>query len=70
MNPSRDPLPGVDAWLSELLSGVVETGAPAQRNEARRLVRALRNHPTDATALSDAARLVDAYLHDPYLYRG
>lgn len=60
----------MDTALSGHLSEVLETGAPAQRDEARRLARALRENPADATALSDAARLVDAYLHDPYLDRG
>lgn len=60
----------VDAPLLAHLGEVIERGAPAQQDQARRLARALRGDPADAAALADAARLVDAYLHDPYLERG
>ncbi|MBM3687150.1 MAG: hypothetical protein FJW85_09150 [Actinobacteria bacterium] len=60
-------VPEVEASLAAHLGEVIARGAPAQRDEARRLVRVLREDPTDAAALADAARLVDAYLHDPYL---
>lgn len=59
----------MDASLPAHLGEVIERGAPAQRDEARRLAKALREDPADAAALADAARLVDAYLHDPYLER-
>ncbi len=54
----------------EQLRRVAESGAPAQQAEARRLLMVLRETPDDREALETAGRLVEAYLHDPYLERG
>jgi hypothetical protein len=53
----------------EGLEVVVRYGAPAQREEARRLIDLLAAHPDDAQGSEAALALVDAYLHDPYLER-
>ena len=49
------------------LRTVAQSGAPAQADEARRLI-SLEADGVDVHA--DAARLWDAYLNDPYLERG
>ena len=48
------------------LRTVAQCGAPAQADEARRLI-ALEAEGVDISV--DAARLWDAYLNDPYLER-
>lgn len=58
--------PSTDDPLSALRT-VAERGAPAQADEARRLI-ALDADGVDVVA--DAERLWDAYLNDPYLERG
>lgn len=56
--------------VMEQLRRVAESGPPAQQAEARRLLVVLRERPGDMEALETAGRLVEAYLHDPYLERG
>jgi mannose/cellobiose epimerase-like protein (N-acyl-D-glucosamine 2-epimerase family) len=51
------------------LQELVDRGQPAHAAEAARLLARLAADPDDAQALGDAADLVDAYLHDPYLTR-
>ena len=51
------------------LQEIVDRGQPAHAVEAARLLARLAADPSDARAMSDAAALVDAYLHDPYLTR-
>lgn len=62
-----DPIEAIDPNdpLSALRT-VAQRGAPAQADEARRLI-ALDAEGVDVA--SDAARLWDAYLNDPYLER-
>ena len=52
------------------LQRIVECGAPAQRDEARRIIGLLSEHPGDPDGLEAAQHLIEAYLHDPYLERG
>ena len=56
--------------LQERLTEVIERGAPAQRDEARRLKSLLDADPGNVEALSAAGLLIDAYVHDPYLDKG
>jgi hypothetical protein len=49
------------------LEVVIRRGAPAQREEARRLAEILALEPDNRDAREAARQLVDAYLHDPYL---
>jgi phage gp36-like protein len=51
------------------LQELVDHGQPAHAAAAARLLARLAADPDDAEALADAAALVDAYLHDPYLTR-
>ena len=51
------------------LRDVAEHGQPAHASHARRLLETLTETPGDPTARADAAALVEAYLHDPYLFR-
>ena len=62
-----DPTDAIDPSdpLSSLRT-VAQRGAPAQADEARRLI-ALEAEGVDVSV--DAARLWDAYLNDPYLER-
>lgn len=53
----------------EGLEVVARAGAPAQREEARRLTRVLEEYPEDALAQQAASALVEAYFHDPHLER-
>ncbi len=60
----------MDGSVSEGLALVAAHGAPAQQAEASRLAGVLAETPVDAEAVAAARRLIDAYLHDPYLERG
>ena len=51
------------------LTLVAQRGAPAQREQAQRLMAMLAANPDDADTREAARHLVDAYLHDPYLER-
>jgi mannose/cellobiose epimerase-like protein (N-acyl-D-glucosamine 2-epimerase family) len=55
--------------MQRALQEIVDRGQPAHAAEAARLLWRLTTDPGDAEALADAAALVDAYLHDPYLTR-
>lgn len=52
------------------LQRIVERGAPAQRDEAIRILAVLGERPSDSDGLEAAQQLIEAYLHDPYLERG
>jgi len=56
------------AELFDRLKRVAESGSPAQRDAAQRLLSLLASHPS-AEARRAAAQLVEAYFHDPYLER-
>jgi mannose/cellobiose epimerase-like protein (N-acyl-D-glucosamine 2-epimerase family) len=55
--------------MRRALQEIIDRGQPAHAAEAARLLARLATDPDDAQSLADAAALVDAYLHDPYLTR-
>lgn len=60
----------MDAGLADALALVAAHGAPAQKSEAVRLLSVLAGAPDDAAGVAGARKLINAYLHDPYLERG
>ena len=55
--------------MERLLDEVIRDGAPAQREQARALREHLARDPSDARVRESALHLIDAFRHDPYLWR-
>ena len=55
--------------LVAMLQEIVESGGPAQRAYAVELMGRLRDGTDPAAVRPDVERLIDAYRHDPYLWR-
>ena len=62
--PISDP-----ARLVQMLKEVVTHGAPAQQARARELLVPLERGDADEALIEAASLLVDAFGHDPYLWR-
>lgn len=62
--------PGTEtARLVASLGQVVANGAPAQQARARELLVPLERGDADEALMQAASLLVDAFGHDPYLWR-
>lgn len=57
------------ARLVQMLKEVVTHGAPAQQARARELLVPLERGDADEALIEAASLLVDAFGHDPYLWR-
>ena len=57
------------ARLVQMLKEVVTRGAPAQQARARELLIPLERGDADDALIEAASLLVDAFGHDPYLWR-
>ena len=64
-----DATPGEADDVSGLLHEVVRLGAPAQQEQARRLLARLAAEPASTAVVEEALLLVDAFRNDPYLWR-
>ena len=60
---------GAGTAVHARLEDVVANGAPAQAMQARQLLDRYASEGGGPELDADAARLVDAYLNDPYLTR-
>lgn len=59
----------IDQRLVAQLEEVARSGAPAQRAHAGDLLARLHTHPDDPSTLEEAELLIDAFQHDPYLWK-
>lgn len=55
--------------LVQMLKEVVTHGAPAQQARARELLIPLERGDADEASIEAASLLLDAFGHDPYLWR-
>lgn len=60
---------GSDTPLAQRLTEVAERGAPAQQAHARALLARLDDGPATPDLAAEAELLIDAFQHDPYLWR-
>lgn len=66
MDARRQPSP---EELRALLGEVVANGAPAQRRHAQALLMRLTDGTVDPSTFEESMLLIDAFRHDPYLWR-